>query len=148
MSFKDELEESKQTIAQNMSGKSHSILVSRDETRNPGFRLAPWCKIYPKKQNKEEHLDNIKFELMSHGIGFYETNSGIVVKNISNCQLLLKLLDEIPEWWRRCLEMISEGKHRNPKNLLKIVKTKNKNSNFRGNTKWDVEKIKNVLEKD
>lgn len=147
MKYKEKLNKSKETISKHMSGKSHTILVVKDENRKPGFRLTPWCKIYPKKGNTETHLNSIKFELMSHGINYDERDNTITVSNISNCQLLLKLLDEIPEWWRRSLKMISEGKHKEPRKLLKIVKTKNANSNYKGEPKWTVDEIREEMKK-
>lgn len=126
--------------------KSFTVIVERSKSRNIGFKVVPWCKLYPKR--RKEHRETLKYVLLSHGVGFSKQKGAIIVKNISNCLLLLKLVDDIPSWWRKTVFMIDSGEHKKPKNLLKIVKTKNEKSDYNGYLKWDIDSVKTVLEQE
>jgi len=88
--------------------------------------------------------DLLKIKLRNSGITVIDEKSSLVVKNISNCMLALRYLNP-PNWWKKVIFMIDEGKHRNNEGILKIVKKRNKENKSNNKPKWTVERVKEVL---
>lgn len=141
MTYDQDLLDSKNRLSKYIKSSSFSIIIGKDDNRKIGFCVIPWCKLYPKKGKSEK----IKKELLRHGIIYTEQVNTIIIKNISNCLLALKLIDGIPNWWRNVVFMIEDGKHNKKEGLLKIVKKRNQESKYNGEVKWTVESVSEAL---
>lgn len=116
------------------------ITFEKKRRSNLGIRPKPWVEL------THENAQQIRYDLLNHGINSTIKDNRLRIQGVTNCDLLTRFYTG-EEWWIEALNKIKKGDHLTQRGLIRIVHLRNQNNKTQVEPKWTIETVADLINK-